>query len=726
MRKKLPICIGLTVRRSLLFSAAFAVIATPAFSQVFTRILSGSEEQISDYHPFHLDIEPPLIELQPADLAAALLEDETLGITAPRFGVKMETQYSAGDGLFFDLGDYVAWKIGFTSSASSLNFMMSGFNLPEGGSMYIYGLQKRMLIGPVEPRHIYGGMYATDIIKGGQAVIEIIFPKEGREEFSITIDGITQGMNVVELRGFGDSGTCNIDVNCPLGNGWEDERDAAVMILLQRRGGSQAHRCSGVMVNNACQDLRPFLLTAFHCLTGVTPNDFVYRFNYDSPDPLLPDCRGSEPRTWITYTGSLLHATHFNSDFALLELNAGIVGNHSIALAGWDRSVVPSPNGVSIHHPNGDVKKVSSYINALISIDNTPNVPGNQHWRVLWDEGVTEVGSSGSPIFNIERRAVGVLSGGPAACDGENLTDFYGRFHEAWVGIGNWLGAGLNPMSVNTIRAPFISTGGSNFVCTSNKTFVLENPVPGRAVAWSVAPVNLFASDGGASTSGTGLIATLRALDNQTSGTAVLTYLLTAEGCDEVEVSVPVWAGKPGAPGTSPSGASPIQMGVGDTRTVYLSSAPGARTFAADWTAFGAVSKTSPDWPTPYGRFYGDYEGIGNWMVSTENDCGASPPNFGQFNVSGGCDPCQIVISNNPVQDVLFISVPDHQIEAGASANSGKGRLRILDHMGRPVLSEEMVSSRRSINVSDLVPGLYVLHINIGGRRFVGKVIKIK
>jgi hypothetical protein len=150
------------------------------------------------------------------------------------------------------------------------------------------------------------------------------------------------------------------------------------------------------------------------------------------------------------------------------------------------------------------------------------------------------------------------------------------------------------------------------------------------------------------------------------------------------------------------------------------------RSFAADWTAFGAVSKTTPDWPTAFAQFHGDYEGTGNWAVSTENDCGASPPNFGQFTVSGGCTPCQIVISNNPVQDVLEVSIPEAYLPTLAREGSSRGQLRILDQMGRPALAGEMAAGQRTVDVSGLAPGLYVLHVNLGGQRFVGKVIKIR
>ncbi|HWN42615.1 MAG TPA: hypothetical protein VNW71_10355 [Thermoanaerobaculia bacterium] len=65
--------------------------------------------------------------------------------------------------------------------------------------------------------------------------------------------------------------------------------------------------------------------------------------------------------------------------------------------------------------------------------------------------GVTEGGSSGSPLYNQAGRFIGQLHGGPSSCGatGNNLSDYYGRFSVSWTGGGtnstrlsNWLDAG--------------------------------------------------------------------------------------------------------------------------------------------------------------------------------------------------------------------------------------------------------------------------------------------
>jgi hypothetical protein len=75
------------------------------------------------------------------------------------------------------------------------------------------------------------------------------------------------------------------------------------------------------------------------------------------------------------------------------------------------------------------------------------SVPGNgTHLRVSsWDEGTTEPGSSGCPLFDPDAHIVGQLHGGSADC-GNALSDWFGLFSRSWSGGGssttrlsNWL-----------------------------------------------------------------------------------------------------------------------------------------------------------------------------------------------------------------------------------------------------------------------------------------------
>jgi hypothetical protein len=133
------------------------------------------------------------------------------------------------------------------------------------------------------------------------------------------------------------------------------------------------------------------------------------------------------------------NAAASGSDFFLVLLDKPIPTSYNVYFNGWTReSVPPSPSGVTIHHPEGDIKKISTYTKAL---QPTVWTGGSKlaHWLVYWTkttngQGVTEGGSSGSPLYDNQGRLVGTLTGGDSRCDTAhiNLPDYYGMFSYSW------------------------------------------------------------------------------------------------------------------------------------------------------------------------------------------------------------------------------------------------------------------------------------------------------
>jgi hypothetical protein len=126
------------------------------------------------------------------------------------------------------------------------------------------------------------------------------------------------------------------------------------------------------------------------------------------------------------------------SDFCLVLLNENVPDTFNVFFNGWNRKDTTSPSGVTIHHPGGDVMKISTYNQPLVT-DNYLGNPNPCHWRVSWiatpnGHGVTEGGSSGSPLFDNHGRIVGTLTGGDSSCDPAYLDspDYYGKFSWSW------------------------------------------------------------------------------------------------------------------------------------------------------------------------------------------------------------------------------------------------------------------------------------------------------
>ena len=118
-------------------------------------------------------------------------------------------------------------------------------------------------------------------------------------------------------------------------------------------------------------------------------------------------------------------------DFVLLEVTETIPDSFDAYMAGFNaQDAFEFATPFSISHPSGDVKKIASFGGAA-----TPSgyfAQGDSHWLIAeWDHGVTEGGSSGSPIFDDMKRIRGQLHGGYARC-GFEYEDYYGRISESW------------------------------------------------------------------------------------------------------------------------------------------------------------------------------------------------------------------------------------------------------------------------------------------------------
>lgn len=216
----------------------------------------------------------------------------------------------------------------------------------------------------------------------------------------------------------------------------------------------------------------------------------------------MTSCGGSSPTLGITFNGAEFRAAWNATDFALMEMDNSPLGDSRFSWLGWDRSGNPPTSGTGIHHPSGDVMKISFDNNQLIETSYGSN-NGTSHWRVDWDDGVTETGSSGSPLFDQNKRVIGQLHGGHSDCNSSDMRDWYGCFHHSWdtggtnaTQLSNWLDpCNSAAVTTNTARSPSIS--GPATVCSSGTSYSISNLPPGATISWSTgSPITRVSSQG--------------------------------------------------------------------------------------------------------------------------------------------------------------------------------------------------------------------------------------
>ncbi len=368
-----------------------------------------------------------------------------------------------------------------SSNAVSLNLIFSQFHLKEGTLMYIFSADKSDFIGAYTSlNNNTSNELGTELLYSNKIIVEIQEPKLNENQSQLTIGKVIHGFINLDdhiEKALNTSGDCNIDINCPQGSGWEIPRNGVAM-LVNGSGGF----CTGSMVNNTSGVLIPYFLTANHC--GSNPGSWIFRFRWESPIGQF-DCgtnvaSGNGPEN-MNVNGGVTRASYSPSDFHLIELNSAPNPAWNVNYNGWNRLDVPPTSGAGIHHPDGDIKK--------IAVTTTPYTTSSfggspmNHWHAIWSEGVTEVGSSGSPLFDQNRRIVGQLHGGASGCFSSDQSDEYGKFSASWIGGGtnstrlsNWLdpqntGLEFVDADVTNNLDPYFAgnvIGIENTLCTGN------------------------------------------------------------------------------------------------------------------------------------------------------------------------------------------------------------------------------------------------------------------
>ena len=427
-----------------LVSAACLCFGISATAQV-----SEGGKPLSFKNPALSDKNTPIVELGGLNMVAVQAEDNLREQNGdlPFFSRMINVNITNSQhGVWYQLpnGDKV-WKVSFHSpGALALNLQFSEYNMPVGGKMFVYNADRSEVFGAFTAANnkSWGGMAIGNVL-GDQVIVEYHEPASVSGQGAFTFSAIGHAYRQIEratgnLRG---SDPCEVDVNCsPEGSNWQDEKKGACRILVASSGGQGW--CSGSLVNNTSWDCKNYVLTAMHCGDPIAQQQFgnyIFYFNYESSG-----CGSGAAPTNQSITGCSERANSNDggggsgSDFLLVELTGSIPSGYGVYYNGWSASNTASTSGVSIHHPAGDRKKISTYTSTLGSTTwgGTPNT----HWLVDWvgttnGHGVTEGGSSGSPIFNNNGEIVGQLTGGASFCTQVPNTaeDRYGKMSYNWT-----------------------------------------------------------------------------------------------------------------------------------------------------------------------------------------------------------------------------------------------------------------------------------------------------
>jgi hypothetical protein len=296
--------------------------------------------------------------------------------------------------------------------------------------------------------------------------IDIALPKISHLYASAATDWKPQGVfanahGTTEL-------ACHNDVTCK--PEWNDQSKATAHIHYVASDG-KTYQCTGTLLEDAKKSATPYFLTADHCVSTQTVASTLQSFWFHRSASCNSSTTYSGEKT-VSGGADLLYRSPeiSGTDTSFLKLRGALPSG--VIFAGWS-TAAPSDGApaTGIHSPKGDLLKISTGAlsgfyrlapptNPLsdFSITSVP-LANATHVGVNFTSGTTEFGSSGSGLFNSDKRVIGQLTGGYAGCPSPAVKQFYGRFDVAYnASLKTWLNPSV-PVTCTSLGASLPNNG---------------------------------------------------------------------------------------------------------------------------------------------------------------------------------------------------------------------------------------------------------------------------
>ncbi len=340
--------------------------------------------------------------------------------------------------------------------------------------------------------------YWTPTTQGERQYIQIMLPQvAGKAAVTVRINAVSHitialsqlNTYALNMQKVGQSGSCESNVVCQTGSDVALANTATSVARMIFTDAGSSFLCSGTLLNDTNTSYTPNFYSAHHCIsTQVVASSLNTFWFYDSPT--CPN--GTTVGSFVQLTGGAIYLfSDATIDGLLLRLNDAVPAG--AVLAGWDaNALADGASIVGIHHPAGDVKKVSRGLSKAAGCAATRSCVG-------WSQGTTEGGSSGSGLFTFASNQYylrGGLYGGSSTCgntgnvNDSNNTDQYSRLSAMYASISQYLAppaAASNNNFVNALNLSGLpaSATGTN-VSATKETGEPNHPTTGNVGGASV------------------------------------------------------------------------------------------------------------------------------------------------------------------------------------------------------------------------------------------------
>jgi hypothetical protein len=484
-----------------------------------------------------------------ARLSSRELEADSMSllIPMPTFKVPLNIPYGQNMTKHSVPGGHITKQTIVVKGAAGLTLVLNNLKLAKGSLMIVYNESKDFLIGPIDGDRFHSvSSYITETIPGEEVHIEVFIPDNSGEVnyFLSSVFFHTQPEDELAQIRSGTWDPCYVNSVCPAGEPFANQRESVVRIQAFHPSLGLPTTWdwgSGVLVGNTANDFEPYILTARHLidknLDGTICSDEIeilgsmkflfFHENTTCSHPALPP----SPTTAWSFTNASLIAENASTDMVLLKINNATLDTRYY-FAGWKANVHLPGEIYSLSHPEGLKMKISKSDNPGTNSSSFTtagvNIPAHYAYKVQWDLGCVDNGSSGGPYFDSNGFVVGTHTGGKSTLFGPRY--YGGRLSHAWSAFGQI----LDPISSGANQA---HTGGRNhsisgpeIICEPG-TYQFEYHSSGidpNDISWTVQALGA---------SGTGPVANIQVTGNEEPGRWWITFSSPRQNGGEIRLN---------------------------------------------------------------------------------------------------------------------------------------------------------------------------------------------
>lgn len=343
--------------------------------------------------------------------------------------------------------------------AAALRIGVELSGLPKSAELRFAGDgQSSSVVDVVTPGQITAqlvkGIYWTPVTEGARQTVEIYLPSGASAgQIRVTINSIAHLLaspyGALDSLKIGESDACEIDANCVTNpsTAYINAKNAVARMSYQKNGGS--FLCSGTLLNDTVTtSFVPYFFSANHCIDNQSVASTLTTFWFEEST----SCGSGVASNRVQVSGgATLLFNDAATDALMLRLNNAAPSG--AWFTGWDSSAVTAGTNITVlHHPAGDVKKVT--LGQITGFG--PYNGAGSFIRAGYTNGTTEGGSSGSGILTFANNQYllrGGLYGGSASCANTGTittpgnSDAYSRFDVVFPNIQQFLAPGAPPPS---------------------------------------------------------------------------------------------------------------------------------------------------------------------------------------------------------------------------------------------------------------------------------------